>query len=169
MNLIVTSPPYLGIVNYAKQNWIRSWLLNKDPLEVSANLDDDLNLSEWIKFSKQFIVELKSFLKQDGVAVFVIGDVAKSKTSVIPLAREFCYMIKDNQLFKNIWCFSDVIGDSDKTTRIWGETKGSATATDRIVILSDINPFEKYSQKEGIEILDFDLIQNITEKFISNG
>jgi len=166
VNLVVTSPPYLGIVNYAKQNWIRSWLLNQSPVEVSAELDDDLNLSEWVIFSKQFVIELKSFLKKDGVAVFVIGDVAKSKTSVIPLAREFCHMIKDNNLFKNVWCFSDVIDDTDKTTRIWGETKGSATATDRIVIVSDINPFEKFGKNDEIEVLPFDIIENVTKQFI---
>lgn len=166
VNLVITSPPYLGIVNYAKQNWIRSWLLNKSPIEVSAELDDDLNLSEWITFSKQFVTELKTFIKKDGVAVFVIGDVAKSKTSVVPLAREFCLMVKENKLFKNVWCFSDVIDDADKTTRIWGDTKGSATATDRIVILSDINPFDKFKLNKEIEPLDFDFILESTKQFI---
>lgn len=166
VNLIVSSPPYLGIVNYAKQNWIRSWLFNKEPLEVSKELDDDLNLTEWVQFAKTFITELKTFLKKDGVAVFIIGDVAKSKTSVIPLAREFCHLITDNNLFKHLWCFSDSIDDSYKTTRIWGDTKGSATATDRIVIVSDINPFEKFKDKEGVEQLSFDIIEEATRNFI---
>jgi site-specific DNA-methyltransferase (adenine-specific) len=165
VSLIVTSPPYLGIVNYAKQNWIRAWLFDKDPLEVHKELDDDLNLNEWVAFAKSFIVELKQFLKRDGVAVFVIGDVAKSKNNVIPLAREFCHIIKDNNYFKYLWCFSDSIDDAYKTTRIWGETKGSATATDRIVIVSDINPFEKFKDKTGFEHLDFATIQKLTKKF----
>ncbi|MEZ5198671.1 MAG: DNA methyltransferase [Bacteroidales bacterium] len=143
VNLILTSPPYLGIVNYAKQNWIRSWFLNQNPIEISNELDDDLNLDEWIDFSKQVILELKDFLTKDGVAVFVIGDVAKSKTSVIPLAREFARMVRENHIFKNIWCVNDAISETDKTTRIWADTKGKATATDRIVFLSDINPFKR--------------------------
>jgi len=52
-------------------------------------LDDDLNLDEWIAFAKNFASEIRKFLSNDGVAVFVIGDVAKLRTSIIPPAREF--------------------------------------------------------------------------------
>ncbi|MGC4041902.1 MAG: DNA methyltransferase [Flavobacterium sp.] len=165
-SLILTSPPYLGIVNYAKQNWIRSWFMDRDPIAVSEELDDDLNLEGWIEFSKAAILELKNFLNQEGVAVFVIGDVAKSKTSVIPLAREFCRMVIENKIFKNVWCINDVITSTDKTTRIWGEKKGIATATDRIVILSDINPFEKFKDKQGIEKLNLAEVNELTKYFI---
>lgn len=168
VDLILTSPPYLGIVNYAKQNWIRSWFMNEDPLIVSKELDDDLNLNEWVQFSKNVVIQLKSFMKQDGVVVFVIGDVAKSKTSIVPLAREFCLMIKENNLFQNVWCINDVIIDSDKTTRIWGTTKGSATATDRIVILSNSNPFKKFENKQNIEIMNYEFIEEMTKDFIGS-
>lgn len=117
----------MGIVNYAKQN------LNQNPEKVSEELDDKLNLEEWISFSKAVVTELRKFLKKDGVAVFVIGDVAKSRTSVIPFAGEFALMIRGNKLFENVWCINDAISDTDKTTRIWVDTKGNATATDRIV------------------------------------
>jgi DNA modification methylase len=166
VSLILTSPPYLGIVNYAKQNWIRGWFLNSDPKKISAELDDDLNLEEWIQFSKRAVLQLKTFLKTNGVAVFVIGDVAKSKTSVIPLAREFARMIRDQKIFKNVWCINDAISDTDKTTRIWADTKGKATATDRVVFLSDINPFEKFSNNDTIEKLNFKFIEKSTKYFI---
>lgn len=166
VDLVLTSPPYLGIVNYARQNWIRSWFLNEDPESVSKKLDDDLNLDEWVQFSKTFVQQLKKFMHPDGVAVFVIGDVARSKTSVIPLAREFSLMVRENRFFKNVWCFTDSIEDSDKTTRIWGETKGSATTNDRIVILSDTNPFTSGPKTEGLEKLDFKFIKESTKYFI---
>jgi DNA modification methylase len=166
VSLILTSPPYLGIVNYAKQNWIRGWFLNNDPVKISAELDDDLNLEEWVQFSKSVALQLKTFLKKDGVAVFIIGDVAKSRTSVIPLAREFARMIRDQKIFKNVWCINDAISDTDKTTRIWADTKGKATATDRVVFLSDINPFEKYADNDDIEKLNFKFIEKSTKYFI---
>jgi hypothetical protein len=109
---------------------------------------------------------LKAFLKKDGVAVFVIGDVARSKKSVIPLAREFALMIREIGVFKYVWCINDVIADGDKTTRIWAETKGNATTTDRIVFLSDINPFEKFSQNKEIEPLNFKFIEKSTKSII---
>lgn len=168
VDLILTSPPYLGIVNYAKQNWIRSWFMNEDPEVVSKNLDDDLNLNEWIEFSRAFLVGLKPLLHKTGTAVFVIGDVAKSKTSIVSLAREFCLMVKESGLFNNVWCINDVIVDTDKTTRIWGDTKGGATATDRIVILSDVNPFQNNQSKQNIEVLDINLVEEMTKMYIGS-
>ena len=166
VNLILTSPPYLGIVNYAKQNWIRGWFLNQDPEKVTVELDDDLNLGEWIKFSKIVVEQLKTFLKKDGIAVFIIGDVAKSKTSVIPLAREFARMVREKNIFNNVWCINDAILDTDKTTRIWAETKGNATTMDRVVFLSDINPFEKFDNITEVEKLNFSFVEESTKYII---
>ncbi|HMJ69647.1 MAG TPA: DNA methyltransferase [Cyclobacteriaceae bacterium] len=166
VSLILTSPPYLGIVNYAKQNWIRSWFLNENPEMVSKNLDDDLNLEEWIAFSKAVVIQLKKFMKKDGVAIFIIGDVAKSRTSVVPLAREFALMVRETKLFKNVWCINDAISDTDKTTRIWADTKGNATATDRVVFLSDINPFLGKKDIGKMDKLDYKFVQKSTKYFI---
>lgn len=141
VDLVLTSPPYLGVVNYAKQNWIRTWFLNEDPEEVSSRLDDDLSLTEWLSFMEKSLLSLMPLMRPNGTAVFIIGDVAKSN-SIVALAREFCHMVQEKGFFKNIWYISDSVGELDKTTRIWGETKGKATAIDRIVVLSNINPFE---------------------------
>ena len=135
-------------------------------MDKAVALDDDLNLQEWIQFSKDIAEQLKIFLKKDGVAVFVIGDVAKSRTSVIPLAREFARMVREKGIFKYVWCINDAISDTDKTTRIWADTKGKATATDRVVFLSDINPFEKYADNDEVEKLNFKFIEKSTKYFI---
>ena len=166
IDLVLTSPPYLGIVNYAKQNWIRSWFLKSNPDEISDRLDDDLNIFEWIKFSRESLIEIKKVLKPTGVAILVIGDVARSKDSVIPLAREFARMIKEANLFKNIWVFSDYILNDDKTTRIWGETKGKATGIDRIVILSDIDPFIGNQRMYGENVIPPEIIFRSTREFL---
>lgn len=168
VDLLLTSPPYLGIVNYARQNWIRSWFLDANPEEVSERIDDNLNLFEWIKFSKETLIEFKQLMKPNGVCVFVIGDVAKSKNSVIPLAREFCAMVKENNIFKNIWVYSDYIQSSDKTTKIWGDTKGKATAIDRIVILSDIDPFKENKRLNGESHLTHKIILDSTKAFFGS-
>lgn len=168
INLLLTSPPYLGIVNYARQNWIRSWFLDADPEVISKKLDDGLNLFEWIKFSKETLTGFKELMHPKGVAVFVIGDVAKSHNSVIPLAREFCAMVKETHIFKNIWVYSDYIQSSDKTTKIWGNTKGKATTIDRIVILSDINPFRNNKRLCEEAHLTYELIQTSTKAFLGD-
>ena len=97
----------------------------------------------------------------------VFGDVAKSKDSVIPLAREFVLMVKENKIFKNTWVFSDYIKESSKTTKIWGNgKKGKATTIDRIVILSDINPFEGNSRLNGKSEITYSAIQESTKHFL---
>ena len=139
VDLIITSPPYLAVVNYAKQNWIRSWLVNLDPDEIE--LDDNLNINEWMDFSLKSTLEMKKLMKKNGVMIQVIGDVAKSNKSIIPLARDYSKTIIKKNIFKNAWIYSDVIKDNTKSTRIWKDKSGNATKIDRIVIMSDENPF----------------------------
>ena len=170
VKLVLTSPPYLGIVNYEKQNWIRSWFAkdnyNKTKVNLDAHLDDNLNLNEWLRFSKTVVEQIKRTLTKDGVAVFVIGDVKKSQDSIILLARDFVSMISQNRLFKNIWVYSDHINKESKTTRIWGETKGTATAVDRIVIMSDSNPFVNNKRIKSGHIITHKEIVKCTKDFM---
>lgn len=161
VDLVLTSPPYLGVVNYAKQNWIRTWFLNENPNEISTRLDDDLALGNWLTFMEKTMTSVTDMLREGGTAVFIIGDVARAN-SVIALAREFCHMVREKGFFKNIWYLSDSVGELDKTTRIWGDTKGKATAVDRIVVLSNSeNPFEhNHRLAESEQILSHYLVES---------
>jgi DNA modification methylase len=140
VRLVLTSPPYLGVVNYARQNWIRTWFLAEDPERVSDDLDDNLTLGEWLDFANATVQAMRTMLRPDGVAALVIGDVAKSSRSVIPLAREFIRRLLHDGTFAYVGCLSDHIQTDVKTTRIWKDTKGQATAVDRVVILADRPP-----------------------------
>ncbi|MBT9160686.1 MAG: hypothetical protein DDT26_01975 [Dehalococcoidia bacterium] len=147
VKLIVTSPPYLDVVNYAKQNWIRSWLLEEgSTAHLADTLDDDLNLSEWMGFSSQVLAQMDSVLAEDGVIVFVVGDVAKPGKGSISLAREFIRRVAHDRTFKFVGCLDDHIGDDIKTTRIWRETKGKATQMDRIIVLARDEPVIRVDQ-----------------------
>ncbi len=50
------------------------------------------------------------------------------------------------EVFSYIGCLSDHLRTEEKTTRIWKETKGKATAVDRIVILSNSVPSLNHAQ-----------------------
>ncbi len=144
VRLILTSPPYLDVVNYARQNWIRAWFMKQDPETISSDLDDNLTLAEWLEFIESTVWEMKNMLCVGGVAVLVIGDVAKSNMSVVSLAREFIRLIYHHNIFSYVGCLTDHIQVEEKTTRIWGETKGKATSVDRLVILADREPRFNY-------------------------
>lgn len=140
VKLVVTSPPYLGVVNYAKQNWIRNWLLEPaDFFGREKDLDDNLTLPAWLDFIETTIAQLKTFLTPDGVIVLVVGDVAGSK-SHINLARHLIQRLQHDKVFSYVGVLDDHIGHDIKTTRIWKETKGKATATDRLIVLSNEEP-----------------------------
>jgi site-specific DNA-methyltransferase (adenine-specific) len=138
--LTLASPPYLDVVNYAKQNWIRMWLLGCDPVEVQEILDDNLNISSWLRFMQAVLAELQQLMRPDGVIILVIGDVARSRNSIVVPARELVRQLKHDGSFGYIGCISDRMNTTEKVTRIWTETKGQATAIDRILVLSQETP-----------------------------
>lgn len=140
VDLVLTSPPYLGVVNYARQNWIRTWFLNVDAEIVSRELDDELTPVSWIQFMNEVIADMKSLLSPKGVMALVIGDVATPGSGTVSLARELLRQVRSTGDFSFIGCISDHIHVGAKTTRIWSDTKGKATSVDRIVILSNGEP-----------------------------
>lgn len=147
VKLIITSPPYLGVVNYAKQNWIRNWFLELDPnFESGEDLDDELTLEKWLSFADTAIGELKPFLTPDGVIAFVVGDVSKPTGGFVSLARELIQRIQHQNMFNYVGCIVDDIESANKTTRIWKETRGNATNIDRVVLMSDKQPSFNYDQ-----------------------
>jgi len=116
------------------------WFLREDPEEVSKQLDDNLTVGLSLDFLERVAIQMKQMLDPSGVAVVVIGDVARANNSIISLARELVRRLHQQKLFRYIGYISDHLHTQKKTTRIWKETKGQATAIDRILILSDISP-----------------------------
>ncbi len=97
VDLIVTSPPYLQVVNYGTANWIRLWLMGLDEVgrESGAGrkrLNEDLDHGHTYTSYKQFLCRIlqsvRRVLKPHGVAVFVIGDVADPGKDPLPLAAK---------------------------------------------------------------------------------
>lgn len=64
--------------------------------------------------------------------------------------------------------FQTTFKEQIKPQEFGGETKGKATATDRIVILSDVNPFENNQRLNGKSVLTYDLIKESTKHFMGD-
>lgn len=159
VDLIVTSPPYLDVVNYAKQNWIRNWLLAEGSTShLAQGLDDDLNLSEWMGFTSVVLEQMTRVLSPSGVIVFVVGDVVRPGKGSISLAREFIRRVSHDGHFGFVGCLDDHIGSDIKTTRIWAETKGRATQMDRIIVLAKREPTIRVDQLDdafaGVDLIE---------------
>lgn len=151
IKLIITSPPYLKVINYGKYNWIRLWLLNESSQGVdntlkfksayhdvsTLRLSDDLKLEQYLEFMRTVIRAWENMLTNDGLAVIVIGDVDDHKGKYVKLAEKVWDFIKDETTLNLVAIVKDKIDGNSKVTKIWGQQrKGNATKVDRLLILS---------------------------------
>ncbi len=73
--LVVTSPPFLDVVNYEKDNWLRAWFADVDQSEVS--LWQIKNLTAWEECMTRTMTEIRRVLKAGGWLAFEVGEVRK--------------------------------------------------------------------------------------------
>lgn len=75
VSLIVTSPPYLNAQTYAKDAWLRLWLLGYDYRDVASRYLHTSSLSVYCAKMKPCLQEMLRVLTPDAYAVLVAGDV----------------------------------------------------------------------------------------------
>lgn len=82
VDLIVTSPPFLNVVDYLADNWLEHWFLDINPQWLSERLVQTPNLSEWQLFMQNVLFEMARVLKRDGFCIIEVGDVRVHSRSV---------------------------------------------------------------------------------------
>lgn len=127
---IITSPPYLNIFNYTRENWIRLWLLgfSKPNLNKEIKLDDNHSYEEYKTFIMNFMDSAYKALKRDGKLIMIVGDV-ENKYKFMDLWTE----IKNDVKFKLIDNCLDERANN-KSTRKNGVKSGKATKVDNICL-----------------------------------
>jgi hypothetical protein len=78
VDLIVTSPPYLSVLDYSWNNWLRLWWLGKDRLDERGKLILTGREDVYREFMRESCAEMYRVLKPDSAAVIVVGDVKTS-------------------------------------------------------------------------------------------
>jgi hypothetical protein len=157
VDLIVTSPPYLQVVNYGTSNWIRLWLLGIDEVgrergagrrTLNAALDHRHTYSSYRTFLLRILLGVERVLKRDGVAALVIGDVANPGRDPVPLAAKIWDDVGGETGLQLLDLIEDHLPVQNKVSRIWGETKGQATDRDCVLVLAcrDGNPPQRSHQ-----------------------
>lgn len=145
VDLIITSPPYLQVVNYGTSNWIRLWLFGLDGVSrdngvgrrsLDADLDHRHTYDSYKEFLLRILTGFRRILKQDGVAVLIIGDVADPGKAPLPLAARIWQDIGDQTGLTLLELIEDHLPVQNKVSRIWGETKGQATNRDCALVLA---------------------------------
>jgi hypothetical protein len=128
VSLVVTSPPFLDIVQYADDNWLRCWFLGIDPKSVKLTVPRKLDA--WKDAMTSTFRELHRVLKPGGHVAFEVGEVHSGKTKleehVLPCGAaaglEPVLVLINDQKFT-------------KTANCWGvDNNFKGTNTNRIVL-----------------------------------
>lgn len=77
VDLVVTSPPFLDIVDYERDNWLRCWFAGIDPRTVRTDRHRDV--ADWETFVRRVFLELARVTRPDGLVAFEVGEVRHGK------------------------------------------------------------------------------------------
>ena len=130
IDLIVTSPPFLDIVNYQQDNWLRMWFAN---IEIKENTCWQIrNLSDWLGKMKYAFREFYRVLKPSGIIALEVGEIRKGnillENEIAKIASEVAF---------NAECILINAQNFTKTANCWGvKNNREGTNTNRIVILT---------------------------------
>jgi DNA methylase len=128
VDLVVTSPPFLDVVNYAGDNWLRCWFCGIDPAEIELTIRK--KIEEWRSAMAQVFLELARVLKPGGHVAFEVGEVrggrVRLEEHVIPCGihagLQPALVLINSQEFT-------------KTAACWGiDNNRKGTNTNRIVV-----------------------------------
>lgn len=128
--LTVTSPPFLDVVQYANDNWLRCWFNHIDVAGVAASMSVSRSLEVWSREMRETLGELYRITKPGGHVAFEVGEVRNGQIRldeiVAPLGESVGFAVK--AILINVQEFT-------KTSNIWGVHNNSkGTNTNRIVL-----------------------------------
>lgn len=127
--LTVTSPPFLDIVNYEADNWLRCWFLGVDPTKVQ--IAKHRTVEGWQAFTTSTLKELARITRPGGHIAFEVGEVrngtVRLEEHVIAAASSLPLTTLGVMINQQ---------DFTKTSNCWGVSNNtSGTNSNRIVIL----------------------------------
>lgn len=73
VDLVVTSPPFLDVVDYAGDNWLRCWFCGIDPADVKLTVPKKIH--DWREAMTAVFSELARVLRPGGHVAFEVGEV----------------------------------------------------------------------------------------------
>jgi hypothetical protein len=128
VDLVVTSPPFLDVVDYATDNWLRCWFVGVDSSQVRLTVPRKVEV--WREAMAAVFRELFRVVRPGGHVAFEVGEVKhgaiRLEEVVLPCGCEAGFEAR-----------LVLINDQDftKTSNCWGvDNNAKGTNTNRIVL-----------------------------------
>ncbi|MCH9757501.1 MAG: site-specific DNA-methyltransferase [Proteobacteria bacterium] len=86
VQLIVTSPPFLDMVDYHKDNWLRCWFAALE--QETIKIDQHRNIADWQAFVRRTFSEFARVLQSGGMVAFEVGEARNGKLLLEQLVAE---------------------------------------------------------------------------------
>lgn len=126
--LVVTSPPFLDVVNYAGDNWLRCWFLGIEAESVRLTVPN--KLPEWQSEMTAVFHEIQRMLRPGGHVAFEVGEI---RAGTIKLEETVVLCGLDAGLKPLLILINDQT--FTKTANCWGvDNNNKGTNTNRIVL-----------------------------------
>ena len=131
VQLTVTSPPFLNVVQYAKDNWLRCWFNSLDAEQIGAGITMSSSVNEWSEVMQAVLQEIYRITRPKGWVAFEVGEVQRGSINldeaVLPLGAAAGFRCE--AILINTQKFT-------KTSNIWGIGNNAlGTNSNRIVML----------------------------------
>ena len=130
VQLTVTSPPFLDVVDYVQDNWLRCWFNSLDAADAARKITMSRSLEEWSAIIFGVFRELYRITKTRGFVAFEVGEIRNKEIKldehVVPLGMKAGFT-----------CVGIIINEQffTKTSNIWGiDNNEKGTNSNRIVI-----------------------------------
>ena len=76
VHLVITSPPFLNVVNYRQDNWLRCWFAGIDPASIPRLTASTV---QWVDDITKAIREMRRVVKYGGHIAIEVGEVKKGQ------------------------------------------------------------------------------------------
>ena len=126
ISLTVTSPPFLDVVDYEKDNWLRNWFLEHESPKMTIHKKVD----DWCEFTHRTLKELCRITKPGGHIAYEVGEVRNSKLLLETVVAKAAHNLPLNlvNVYVNKQGFT-------KTANCWGVNNNhKGTNTNRILL-----------------------------------
>lgn len=128
-SLVITSPPFLDIVQYAQDNWLRCWFAGIDATAVEIAMHR--SEAAWEAMVRSTLMELARVVRPEGHVAFEVGEVRGGKL----LLEQTVWRAAEGLPFERLGVMVNRQAFT-KTANCWGvDNNAKGTNTNRIVLL----------------------------------